>query len=487
MSTCCINIHENMSIILREYQKTAINMLKSGFSKHKRQVLCAPTGSGKTVIFAQMVYLSASNGTSTLVLTHRIELFEQTFKAIDRLGVPIQRVEAKTKNLDSGAMVTVAMVETIERRIKKGFAIEPKLIIIDEAHFGNFTKIIKYFENSFIIGVTATPIGKHFHSIYTQIVETITLSDLIKQKYLCDYKGYQMQDDFSEVKKSKGEFEEASLFEHYDKPELYAGVVEKYVEKANSKKTLVFCCNIEHSYNTTQAFTEKGIKAKCITSRTEKSERKQILADYDNGEFPVLVNCGILTTGFDCPTIEVIIVNRATLSLPLWLQMCGRGSRRTPTKEMFTVLDFGKNHDRHGMWSEDRIWSLKKPKAKKEKAPPVKDCPACGAMVAASARTCKWCGYEFIAPDKDSEMKDGVLVEVTRKSYIGKKISQCTLEELIQIQKAKIYTPAFIWRIVRSRDELARYARLMGYSYGWVYHQKKEHDNIYKDYTVIQK
>ena len=145
MSTCCINIHENMSIILREYQKTAINMLKSGFSKHKRQVLCAPTGSGKTVIFAQMVYLSASNGTSTLVLTHRIELFEQTFKAIDRLGVPIQRVEAKTKNLDSGAMVTVAMVETIERRIKKGFAIEPKLIIIDEAHFGNFTKIIKYF------------------------------------------------------------------------------------------------------------------------------------------------------------------------------------------------------------------------------------------------------------------------------------------------------------------------------------------------------
>ena len=70
MSTCCINIHENMSIILREYQKTAINMLKSGFSKHKRQVLCAPTGSGKTVIFAQMVYLSASNGTSTLVYSY---------------------------------------------------------------------------------------------------------------------------------------------------------------------------------------------------------------------------------------------------------------------------------------------------------------------------------------------------------------------------------------------------------------------------------
>jgi len=472
---------------LREYQKDAIKQIQDSFKKHKRTVLCLPTGSGKTVIFSQMVYLAACSGTPTLVLTHRTELFEQTFKAIERHGIKIQRIEAKTKVLDSTSLVSVAMVETIERRLKKGFEIEPKLIIIDEAHFGNFTKLINHFSNSYIIGATATPVGKHFFQYYTHIVEPVPLSFLIENKYLCDYKGYQMQDDFSDVKKSRGEFDESSLFMHFDKPELYSGVIEKYILHCNGQKALIFNCNIEHSENTTRAFNDVGIESYSITSRTSKEERKRILADFEIGKFKVLNNCGVLTTGYDCPTIEVIIVNRATLSLPLWLQMCGRGSRRTESKNMFTVLDFGKNHERHGMWSEDRDWRLRPPKEKKtEKAPPTKDCPNCGAILPASVRKCPHCEYEFFSEDTATQLKDGVLVEVTKKTYVGKKISQCTIEELIQMQKTNKFKAAFIWRIIRSRGniELRYYAKLMDYSRGWIWHQEQEHNNEFTDYTI---
>ncbi len=471
---------------LRDYQIEAIKQIQDSFKKNKRTVLCLATGAGKTVIFSKMVYMAALNGTSTLVLTHRTELFEQTFKAIERHGINVQRIEAKTKALDSTAMVSVAMVETIERRLKKGFTIEPKLIIIDEAHFGNFTKLIEYFENSFVIGATATPVGKHFYKYYTKIVEPVLLSTLIERGYLCDYKGYQMQDDFSNVKKSKGEFDERDLFAHFDKPELYKGVVDKYIQHCNGKKTIVFNCNIEHSENTTKAFLDAGFESYSITSNTDPSERKRILKRFHDGEFLVLNNCGVLTTGYDEPTIEVVIVNRATLSLPLWLQMCGRGSRKSEGKEIFTVLDFGKNHDRHGMWSEDRMWDLKPPKEKGLKSPPVKECPECGAMLPASARVCQFCGHEYFSEDTKTELKDGVLVEFKRPSMEGKKLSQCSVAELIQLEILKLYGAKFIWRVIRSRGRsaLEEYAMRKKYSKYWVDIQMKEFDDNFTDYTV---
>lgn len=471
---------------LRDYQIDAINQIQNSFKKNKRTVLCLPTGAGKTVIFSKMVYMAALNGTSTLVLTHRTELFEQTFKAIERHGIRIQRIEAKTKHLDSTSLVSVAMVETIERRLKKGFEIEPKLIIIDEAHFGNFTKLIAYFENSYVIGATATPVGKHFFKYYTNIVEPVLLSTLIDRGFLCDYKGYQMQDNFDNVKKSKGEFDEAALFAHFDKPELYHGVIDKYIEHCKGKKTLIFNCNIEHSENTTKAFNDAGIESYSITSNTDAAERKRLLQRFKNGEFLVLNNCGVLTTGYDEPTIQVIIVNRATMSLPLWLQMCGRGSRKSENKDVFIVLDFGKNHERHGMWSEDRDWKLKPDKEKSLKAPPTKDCPECAAMLAASARVCKFCGYEFFSEDTETELKEGVLVEVKKNILEGKKISECSIKELIQLETMKLYSPKYVWRVLRDRGRasLSEYATLKNYNHYWVDRQMKENSSIYTDYTI---
>ena len=474
-------------ITLRPYQNDTISELSKGFGKHKGQILCLPTGAGKTVVFANMVYQSAKNGTTTLVLTHRTELFKQTAKAIETYGIQIQLIDPSNKKLDNAALINVAMVETIERRIKKGFDLMPKLIIIDEAHFGNFTKLIKHFSDSWIIGVTATPVGKHFFNYYTNIVETIRLSDLISQGFLCDYKAFQMQDDFSDVKKSKGEFDEKDLYNHFDKSELYNGVIEKWKDKCNGQKTVIFNCNIEHSEKTTQSFNDAGIESYCITSKTTKEERKEILLNFDNGKFLVLNNCGILTTGWDCPDLTCIIVNRATMSLPLWLQMCGRGSRISENKTHFTVLDFGKNHSRHGMWNEDRIWKLTAKKEKtKEDAAPVKTCKECGAMLHISANICPYCETEIIKEKKD--LQDGVLVEITKPDYNGKKISQCTEKELLMLELDGKYGARFIWLVLRSRGEqsLRIYSKLKGYKRGWVARQMNENVKTYTDYTVYK-
>ena len=482
-----------MKYQLRPYQVESIDLLRKGFSKNKRQILCLPTGSGKTVVFSSIIEQAAAKGSQTLVLTHRIELFNQTWRAIDRLGINPAIITAETKKIDPGAVVSIAMVETIKRRIKKfgnEFPLNPYLVIIDEAHFANFNDIIDYFDSAYVIGATATPVGKHFFKYYTGIVSNVDIPDLIEQNYLCGYRAFQMQDDFSEVKISKGEFEESSLFAHFDKVELYDGVVDKYIEKCNGKKTVVFNCNIQHSNNTSDAFNKAGIKSYSITSYTTKDDRENILRMYENGEFRILNNCGILTTGWDCPSVECVIVNRATMSLPLWLQMCGRGSRTYPGKEKFTVLDFGKNHDRHGMWNEPRQWKIEAPKKKTERAAPTKECPSCFAMLFASVRVCSECGYEFIAADKETEIKEGVLVEIQPRGWQGKWMSDLSIEELADITKLKIENTQFIWRVVRShgKEGIRYYSKLMGYKSGWEWHQLQSvFDSQYTNKIVKKK
>ena len=478
-------------IELRPYQNDSVQLIRAAFtSKHKRVVLCLPTGSGKTVVFSEMVRLAAERGTRTLVLTDRTELFTQTFKAMGRVGITPQRIHAKGNyTIDPFALVTVGMVETLKRRITKGAALDPELIIIDEAHRGNFTKVLDIFPKARVIGATATPVGKHFFKYYTEIVQNIDIPDLIDKGFLSECRAFQMQADLSDLVTKAGEYTDASLLQHYDNQQLFDGVIEQYKEKANGTKAIVFNVNIKHTENMTKAFNDAGIASECVTSKTPTDERERILRAFHMGLFPVLNNCGILTTGYDEPTIETVIMNRATKSLPLWLQCCGRGSRVIDgVKERFTVLDFGMNHDQHGMWAEPRTWKITKPREKKQDVAPVKECPKCYSMIFASARRCRYCEYEF--PFEEKELSQGKMVEVTPKvppTLTGKRISDLSLIELIELEASKTYKPSFIWRVVRAsgKESIREYARMKGHSSGWAWRQEKEIENSsFKDYIL---
>ena len=493
---------------LRPYQNESIELLRNSFRKHKRVILCLPTGAGKTVTFSEMIRLNYEKGKVSLILTDRIELCTQALKSIAKHEIPAQIIKGGTKreSIYTAAKVFIGMVESINNHLNKGLELNPDLIIIDEAHKGNFTKVIEKFPNAFIIGATATPVGKHIPKIYTEIIQNIDIPELIEEGYLSKMKAFQMVDNFNDLEvSSTGEFTEESQYKHFKKSKVFDGFVEVF----SGKKTLVFCCNIQHSIDVCEAFKERNIRAEVVTSLTPKEERERILKAYSAGYFDVLVNCGILTTGYDEPTIEDIVIVRATTSIALWLQMCGRGSRVIPgKKENFTIYDFGGNHDRHGLWNQPREWSLVEKKRKKSDGiSPVKSCPNCEALLAVSARVCEYCEYEFPALVKE-DLK-GVLVEVVQavevkvpENLIGKRIGELALEELAELQRSKKYKPAFIWRVLRGiavenstkqkehKDMyqlkmIADYAKLMNYKMGWRIDQyKKIDDNTFTNFVL---
>lgn len=438
-----------------------------------------------------MVTRASKKGIRTLILTDRIELFQQSFAAIERTGVRPEVLHAGTESLPAWSLVTLAMVETLSRRMKTGtITIDPGLIIIDEAHKGNFTKILDAFPDIRVVGATATPVGKHFYKYYSNIVSNIDIPDLITQGFLCKARSFEMQDDLSDLEVQNGEYTDQSLYKHYSKSVLFDGVIESYIEKSYGKKALCFNVNIKHAEEMTAEFRNRGIVTDCVTSNTTAAERARILDAFRLGHIQVLNNCGVLTTGYDEPSIETIILNRATQSLPLFLQCCGRGSRPYDDKPYFTILDFGMNHARHGMWGEQRVWSLKPPRKKKsgrEGVAPSKICPDCKALLFASARECEFCHYIF-----EIKLADGTMIELTTtvttpSEFVGRRISQLSIPELHQLAKTGKAHKKFIWRVVRSRGEAAikEYNTLAKYKRGWVYHQILDIKNsVYNDYVI---
>lgn len=466
---------------LRHYQHAAVQQLSESFLEHLRVIFRLDTGGGKTVVFSEIAFRAVKKNKTVLILTDRTELFKQASNSIQRLNIPICKINPDNREIYPEAKLFVGMVETVARRLELLKDIKLDLIIIDEAHKGNFFKILDAFPNVMTIGATATPINKRLHKYYTKIVDVISISELIQEGFLAPCKPYQMQDDFSDVKVEKNgeEFNGESLFQHFNKSKLYEGVVENYLAKLHGKKTIIFNVNIEHSDTMARAFCAAGIQSHSITSKTSEAERKYLLEAFSRGDFLVLNNCGILTTGYDEPSIEAVIVNRATLSLALWLQMLGRGSRPYKNKPYFIVLDFGMNHDRHGLWDEVREWSLDPPKKKKKGlgAAPVKICKGCEAMISAVAKKCQFCGYEYDV--SNLSFKNGVLVEVKPRIPVDlteRNIADLNVQELAELQKTKLHTAQMIWRVVRSKGEEAvkEYAKVMDYGTGWAHRQIEE-------------
>jgi superfamily II DNA or RNA helicase len=323
---------------LRQYQEQSVKGLSEGFKEHQRQVLCLPTGAGKTIVFSSIVEQAARRGTVTLVLTDRTELFKQTVKALGKFKIVVEEISPKRKQVYKGATVYVGMVETLKRRKELLDELPIKLIICDEAHKQNFNTILDAFPEAFTIGATATPVGKHFYKYYSNIVHPIDVPELVDNGFLVPCKPFQMVDDFSDLEVKRGDYTTKSLGEHFQKTTIYDGVVQWWKQKAMGKKTIVFNCSIEHSETVTEFFNNAGISSESITSKTSPEERKRILEAFSSGAFSVLNNCGILTTGYDEPTIGCVILNRATESLPLFLQMIGEAQGLLMGKQVFYQL-----------------------------------------------------------------------------------------------------------------------------------------------------
>ncbi len=459
---------------LRPYQIESRTQLASGWREHLRQILCLPTGSGKSYTFIDMIGLAAKRGKTVVVLTHRKELFEQIGSSFEFIDVVPFKINADTKDIPSVTGVFIVMVETLARREELLKRIQPDFLVIDEAHFGNFTKIIDFYPDAYVLGVTATPVGKHIPKYYTNIVQVIDTPDLIEQGYLVPYRAYQMEAaGLSGLKKVGGEYSGKSQYEAFSKVKVFNGVVAEWKKRCQGRKTIVFNCNIKHSDEMAAEFVAAGIKSYSITSKTHPDDRKKWLDEFENGDCMVINNASILTTGYDNVYIEAVILNRATAAITLFLQMCGRGSRPCPeiSKKEFIVLDFGGNHTKHGMWSQPRTWTLETKKKKKLGEAVVKSCPSCDAMVYGSARVCPYCSHEFpvaILAGKEGEMK-----EYFQKDIPDKTPWECTGEELAILVKLDLLKRNKAIGIAKRKPKptLTDFALEMGYSQGWIWRQ----------------
>ncbi|WP_264550993.1 DEAD/DEAH box helicase [Flavobacterium sp. N2038] len=325
-----------------------------------------PTGGGKTVIFSEIVrrYLS-NNDKKVVVLTHRIELCKQTSKMLKGFGVSNKIINSKVKELpdQNDFSCFVAMVETLKNRIndEKLHLDNIGLVIIDEAHYNSFRKLLNSFKNAFILGVTATPLSSNIklpmHQSYDELIVGDTISSLIDKGFLARATTYSYDVGLTSLKVGiNGDYTVKSSDDLYTNTLMQEKLLHAYTERSIGKKTLIFNNGIHTSLYVYETFREAGYDIRHLDNTSSSEERKDILQWFKKTPDAILTSVGILTTGFDEPTVETIILNRATKSLTLYYQMIGRGSRKLPGKDEFTVIDLGNNAARFGLWSEPVNW-----------------------------------------------------------------------------------------------------------------------------------
>jgi superfamily II DNA or RNA helicase len=414
-------------VTLRPYQEFAIDEIKRKFQAGDTRVcLVAPTGAGKTTIAAELIKRTIANGKRVLFMAHRTELIEQCASRLDTFGVPLGIIKSGTKRSNIKAPVQVASVQTLIRRELP----EAHLIIIDECHrvMGRtYLEILGGYSSARVIGLTATPIrldGKGITDVFQSLVEASKVSNLIHDGVLVKPKVFgPSTPDLTNVKMTAGDFNQKQLSDVMDNKSITGDIVKTYIEKSVGKLAVCFATSVNHSLNIVDEFKRAGISAEHLDGETPADQRSMILKRLADGAIHVVSNVNVLTEGWDCPNVEVVILARPTASLSMYLQMVGRGVRSAPGKMGAVVLDHAGNTLRHGFSSQDRDWENlwsgeKKEKIKREGS--AKSCPVCFCIVPSGVMSCPECGHEFAAEKKERSkirVASGELVEYDENTF----------------------------------------------------------------------
>lgn len=355
---------------LYDYQK---NDLEHIFERFKncppdyKLLYQLPTGGGKTVIFSEITrrYIADKNK-KVLILTHRIELCAQTSSMLTEFGVKNMIIDSKVKEVEANDehMCYVAMVETLNNRMQEKTVefLNLGLIIIDEAHYNSFRKLFKFFEKQFLLGVTATPLSSNIKlpmkDNYNELICGPSIEFLVNKGYLAKATTFTYDVGLGSLKVGiNGDYTVKSSEMVYGNILMQSKLLYAYKERSLGKKTLIFNNGINTSKQVFITFKEAGFEnIRHLDSKMSKTERVEVVEWFRTTKDAILTSVGILTTGFDEPSINTIIMNRATKSPTLYYQMIGRGSRILKDKKEFKIVDLGNNAARFGLWTENIDW-----------------------------------------------------------------------------------------------------------------------------------
>lgn len=340
---------------LRPYQEEAKNAVLAEWEKGNRRTLVVlPTGCGKTIVFAKVIEERVRAGERGLILAHREELLKQAAEKIDKacgLGCAVEKAEESS--LNSWYRITVGSVQTLmrEKRLQRFAPDHFDFIVIDEAHHAlaeSYQKVLRYFDQAKVLGVTATPdrgdmrnLGAYFDSLAYEY----TLPRAIKDGYLCPIKAQTipLELDLRAVGVSGGDFKAGELGSALDP---YLGkIAEEMGKYCRGRKTVVFLPLVKTSQKFCAILNEYGFKAAEVNG--ESKDRARVLEDFADDKYNVLCNSMLLTEGWDCPSVDCVVVLRPTKVRSLYCQMVGRGTRLSPGKKDLLLLDFLWHTERH--------------------------------------------------------------------------------------------------------------------------------------------
>ena len=401
----------------RDYQIEAVQAFYNYFhSNNGNPLLALPTGTGKSVVLAmilQSIYYHYPN-TKSMVLTHVKELIQQNHEKMMHMwpAAPAGIYSAGLNRKDSNRKITFAGIGSVAKKAELFGHVD--IVFIDECHLvspNDETMYRKFLDDLKavnpllkVVGLTATPwrLGTgHLTSdgIFTDMAFDITAFEpfnrLIAEGFLAPLITTQTNHvlDTDGVHMRGGEFIASELQCAVDKNEVTYAALKETMEMAYDRKHwLIFASGVEHTNHIAEMLNEMGVPTVAIHSKMGDAARDQAIVDFKAGKYRAAVNNNVLTTGFDFPAIDCIVVLRPTASTVLWVQMLGRGTRPSPGKDNCLVLDFASNTKRLGPIN-DPVIPRKKGKGKGEA--PVRLCDACATYNHASARHCFACGKEF--------------------------------------------------------------------------------------------
>ena len=413
-------------MILREYQNQIIQDSRQSYGKgNRRIILQMHVGAGKTVVAAEIARSSVSNLKKVLFLVPRRQLAYQAVQTFTNYGINTGLIMAGEKPFGM-PLLQVGSFDTITSRVSSGAMQLPyaDVVMVDEAHAcfsqARLELLKKY---PLVIGITATPAlanGKGMGAFYTDIVEGLSMADMVEQEYLVPMKYYGADaPDLALVKlNADGDYQEKGLAEATDKPELIGSIYTNYKRIAGDRTTLIFAVNCKHAQHIHDEFMRHGVTSEYIDGSTPTEEREAIKARVMSGKSKVIVNIGVMAFGTDWPIISCVIIARVTRNISSWIQMIGRGSRLYPDKKDCLVIYHGDNFDDLGRIDDLIEWTLddkstirERKEAAKKAAKEPKDIKCkCGYVFRAS-RVCPSCGLAMIQkgeaiPFHEAELKE---------------------------------------------------------------------------------
>lgn len=438
---------------LRPYQQEAKEAVFEQWDNGIRKTLLVlPTGCGKTIVFAKVTEDCVRKGDRVLILAHRGELLDQ---AVDKLkkttGLNSAVEKAESSCLGSWFRVVVGSVQTLMREKRLGQFPEDyfNTIIIDEAHHcisDSYQKVLEHFPEAHVLGVTATPdrgdmrnLGQYFESLAYEY----TLPKAIKEGYLTPIKALTipLKIDMSGVSVQAGDFKASDIGTALD-PYL-EGIAQEMQKYCADKKTVVFLPLVKTSQKFRDVLNDYGFQAAEVNG--DSQDRAEILADFESGKYNVLCNSMLLTEGWDCPSVDCVVVLRPTKVRSLYCQMVGRGTRLSPGKDHLLLLDFLWHTERHELCHPASLICDNEEVAQKmtENLEEVAGCPV---DIEEAEKTAS---EDVVAQREEALAKQ--LAEMKRKKK--KLVDPLQFEMSIQAEDLSGYVPAFGWEMGPPSDK----------------------------------